>query len=121
VDFDALVEILRGLEGKFVEVDVAVPALDQEPFDMASFSGRIDRVVEGGGSRDNRVWRIWLREDGSRSGLDVASFKRSLFLDADYVADWRSSGSCSPSLWSASSLTGSPGRSLFGRPVLEPH
>jgi hypothetical protein len=82
--FEEMIDTLRGLDGKTVEVSVAIPRLGDEPFGVASFSGVADRVAEGEGGGSG-VWRLWLGEPHDL--LNVASFDRSLFLAADFVAD----------------------------------
>jgi hypothetical protein len=85
--FEETLDFLRHQEGRTVEIGVALPRHgDEEPFLVASVSGRVERVAVGGGSAApdaGDLWRVWLE-----SGLgDQITLHRRLFESAEVVAD----------------------------------
>jgi hypothetical protein len=94
--FTEMLEFLRGLRGKLVEVGVRRPAKD-ELVEIASFGGIVDRVDPTPPSSTTR-WRLWLGEDPFVVGNPTLVLDEELFESAEVVADAppveeRSSGS----------------------------
>lgn len=84
MSFDELIEVLRSFQGKNVDVSINLPSLDGEPFGVASFSGVVDEVNEGGAPAG--VQRLWFAHDNPPSP-NVVSFDPSAFTGAEFTAD----------------------------------
>jgi hypothetical protein len=63
VTFDEAIEMLHGLVGRVVEVDVRVPDDGGESTGVAGFSGRVDRLQRSSAAGPER-WYMWFVEEG---------------------------------------------------------
>jgi hypothetical protein len=86
--FDEVVEVVKGLEGKHIEVSVNLPSFEEDFYELVGFSGAVTRVGLGLGEQARvRPWRIWLDEDEERSMPGVVSLDPRLFVSATFEAD----------------------------------
>lgn len=86
--FEETINFLRDQKGRMIEIGIGPPADDDPGYlGLATVSGKVDRVVPGGGQAKETgdVWRVWF--DSTLDLVSQVTLRRDLFESAEVAAD----------------------------------